>query len=279
MKKRVFALLLSGILCLCLCGTAFAADDEGHWDFSDPSVGPQWVPSEQTPDTPDTPTDPDTPITPPSGPSGNDYVPFTPSTPKLPVSTDTTTQGGVSTTETTATPNASTQGSVVTATVSLSLGNEIVKQAVSNKSENVVIAPKVTGNVTKAEVSIPAATVGQIGNQTSASLTVSTPVANVTIPNGGLSSLSSAGGDVTVAAAQTDHTVELSVTAGGKTVDSIPGGLTLTVPVSNATPGTVAVLLHADGTRETIRKSVASENSIIISLDGSAKVEIVDNSK
>lgn len=281
MKKRILILLLSGILCLGLCGTTFAADDEGHWDFSNPSVGPQWVPSEPTPDTPVTPITPDTPVTPPgpSGPSANDYVPSAPSTSNLPVSTETTTQGGVSTTETIAAPTASTQGGMATATVSTDLGSEIVRQAVSNKSENVVIAPKITGSVTKAEVSIPASTMGQIGTQTSANLIVSTPVAAVVILNSGLGSLSNSGGTITVAAEKTGNTIELIVTTGRKTVENVPGGLTFTVPVANATPGTVAVLLHDDGARETVRKAVAIGGSMTVPLSGSARLEIVDNSQ
>ena len=160
-----------------------------------------------------------------------------------------------------------------------STGGEIVKQAVANDSETVVIAPKITGDVSRAEVSIPASTVGQIGSQTGASLTVSTPIADVTIPNGGLGSLGSAGGTVTVAAEKTGNTVELTVTAGGRAVESIPGGVTLTVPAEDAAPGTVAVLVREDGTREVVRKSVAEDGSITIPLDGSARLEIVGNSK
>lgn len=211
---------------------------------------------------------------PSTGGGGGGYVPPTP-----PVSTGTTTEGGTPTTETTAVPTASVSGGKATATVDTSTGGEIVKQAVANDSETVVIAPKITGDVSKTEVSIPASTVGQLGSQTSASLTVSTPVADVTIPNGGLGSLGSAGGTVIVAAEKTGNTVELTVTAGGRAVESVPGGVTLTVPAENTTPGTVAVLVHGDGTREVVRKSAASDGSITIPLDGPAKLEIVDNSK
>ena len=212
--------------------------------------------------------------------SGGGYVPTGPSTPgssTLPVTT--TGQGSSTvTTTTTAAPAASTQGGRATATVDTAMGQEIVKQAVANRSETVVIAPKVTGSVTKTEVSIPASTVGQIGSQTNASLTVSTPVADVTIPNGGLGSLSSAGGTIIVTAEQTGNTVELSVTVGGRTVQSVPGGVTLTIPMGNTTPGTVAVLVHPNGTQEVVRKSVAGGGAVTIPLDGSAKLVIVDNS-
>ena len=51
------------------------------------------------------------------------------------------------------------------------------------------------------------------------------------------------------------------------------------IPVSNAKPGTVAVLVHADGTEEILKASVPTENGIRLTVDGSATVKIVDNSK
>lgn len=119
--------------------------------------------------------------------------------------------------------------------------------------------------------------VEQIGGKTDASLTVSTPAADVTIPNGGLSSLSGTSMMVTITAEKTGNTVELSLTVDGKTVETVSGGLTLTASAENSTPGTVAVLVCEDGTRKVVRKSVADGDSITIPLDGSAKLEIVDN--
>lgn len=267
MKSRFFALLLSSALCLSLCVPSLAAssEDGGHWDFSDPSMGPQWVP--------DTPSQPDNPGT-PGGPNGG-YDPG-PAPNRDPGSSSSVSTGAG---KTSVTPDATVRNGTATAAVSTAMGNELVRQAAAGNSREVVVIPKITGSVTKTEVSIPASTVGQIGSQTNADLTVSTPVANVTIPHGGLSSLSSAGGTVSVTAEQVGSTVELSVSAGGKPVDSISGGLTLTVPVRNAVPGTVAVLIGADGTRQVVRKSVAGNGSITIPLNGSAKLEIVDGSK
>ena len=51
------------------------------------------------------------------------------------------------------------------------------------------------------------------------------------------------------------------------------------IPVSNAKPGTVAVLVHPDGTEEILKASVPTENGIRLTMDGSATVKIVDNSK
>ena len=51
------------------------------------------------------------------------------------------------------------------------------------------------------------------------------------------------------------------------------------IPVSNAKPGTVAVLVHPDGTEEILKASVPTENGIRLTVDGNATVKIVDNSK
>ena len=230
------------------------------------------IPATGTSGTPSTPSTPSAPST-PSMPS----IPSTPTAP--PVTTGTTTADGTPITETSAKPTATITGGTATTTVSSNVGGEIVKQAEKNNSSNVVIAPEIKEDVTKTEVTIPAATVGEIGSKTKANLTVSTPVADVTIPNEALSDLSKSGGSVKITAEQTENTVELSVKAGSKTVDSIPGGMKVTVPVYKPTPGTVAVLVHEDGTWQVIRKSVAKENGVTIPLDGSAKIEIVDNSK
>ena len=64
--------------------------------------------------------------------------------------------------------------------------------------------------------------------------------------------------------------VELPKSAGKTEVE---------IPVSNAKPGTVAVLVHADGTEEILKASVPTEGGIRLTVDGSATVKIVDNSK
>ena len=51
------------------------------------------------------------------------------------------------------------------------------------------------------------------------------------------------------------------------------------IPVSNVKPGTVAVLVHADGTEEIIKNSVPTEDGIQLTVNGGVTVKIVDNSK
>lgn len=51
------------------------------------------------------------------------------------------------------------------------------------------------------------------------------------------------------------------------------------IPVEEPTTGTVAVLVKEDGTTEVVRTSVVTEDGVSLSLDGSATIQIVDNSK
>ena len=191
-----------------------------------------------------------------------------------------TNTGGVSAPSAVSAPmQTGVQNGTAKTVVSAAGADKLVREAVANQSEAVVIKPQINVGVTKTEVSIPASMVSRIQSETSANLTVSTPVAEVTIPNAALNTLSSAGGIVSVVTEQAENAVALTLSAGGRSVDSIPGGLTLTVPVEDAGPGTVAVLVRDDGTRETIRKAVPEDGELSILLNGSARVEIVDNRK
>ena len=158
-------------------------------------------------------------------------------------------------------------------------GSQLVREAAANRSRNVVIQSETTENGTKAEASLLSATVSRLGSETDAALTVSSPIADVTIPNAALSTLSREGSTVRVITEQKNQSVALTLAADGKTVNQVPGGVILTVPVEDAGPGTVAVLVHDDGTRETVRKSIVEDGVMSIPLNGSATVEIVDNSK
>ncbi len=210
----------------------------------------------------------DVTVTDPSGtPSTPGSSTGTPSTPPV------TPGGDPSTVQTTV------QNGTASTVVSAAAGSKLVQEAVENQSDSIVIKPEITDSVTRNEVTLPASTVSQIKSQTSAALTVSAPIADVTIPNAGLDTLGSAGGSVSVATEQVEQAVVLTVTANGETVNSIPGGVTLTVPAEDAGPGTVAVLVHEDGTRETVQKSMVEDGKISIPLAGSGTVEIVDNSK
>ena len=57
------------------------------------------------------------------------------------------------------------------------------------------------------------------------------------------------------------------------------GDTKVEIPVSNVKPGTVAVLVHPDGTEEILKDSIPTEDGIQLTVDDGATVKIVDNSK
>lgn len=54
---------------------------------------------------------------------------------------------------------------------------------------------------------------------------------------------------------------------------------TVEIPVENVTSGTVAVIVHEDGTEELVKDSKPTERGVQLELSGSTTVKIIDNSK
>ena len=80
--------------------------------------------------------------------------------------------------------------------------------------------------------------------------------------------------------------VEVEATRNSSTAPTVSielpkgaGETKVEIPVSNVTPGMVAVLVHPDGTEELLKDSIPTEDGIQLTVDGSATVKIVDNSK
>lgn len=194
--------------------------------------------------------------------------------PSIPVKTDGTNNNMT----TTASPNATIRGDTAASVITSEIVREIINQAVKNDSGEVVIAPVVKTDVTRAEVTLPAAALTEIEQKTNAGLVISTPHADVRLQNSGLSTLSDRQA-VVVATERTGTALALSIMANGQTVEHVPGGVILTAPVDHSTPGTVAVVIHEDGSRQVIRKSIADGDTITIPFDGSARLEIIDNAK
>lgn len=80
--------------------------------------------------------------------------------------------------------------------------------------------------------------------------------------------------------------VEVEATRNSSTAPTVSielpkgaGETKVEIPVSNANSGTVAVLVHPDGTEEVVKNSLPTENGIQLTVNGGATVKIVDNSK
>lgn len=154
----------------------------------------------------------------------------------------------------------------------------LVDEAVKSGSAEVVVKPEIEApsKVNTVELTIPASMVDGIRAQAGMGLKLDTPVAQVSVPG---STLKEWGGQtVKVTASRQGDVLEFSIRSGDK---ELSGSVTVTAPVQDAGPGTVAVIVTEDGERVPVRKSIADPDAgtVIIPLDGSAKLELVDNSK
>ena len=80
--------------------------------------------------------------------------------------------------------------------------------------------------------------------------------------------------------------VEVKATRNSSTAPTVKielprnsGDTKVEIPVTNVKPGTVAVLVHPDGTEEIVKNSLPTEDGIQLTINGGATVKIVDNSK
>lgn len=57
------------------------------------------------------------------------------------------------------------------------------------------------------------------------------------------------------------------------------GGAKAEIPVENVTPGTVVVIVNADGTEEIVKTSTVSETGVVVTLEKDTTIKGIDNSK
>ena len=67
-------------------------------------------------------------------------------------------------------------------------------------------------------------------------------------------------------------TIDITLPAGS-------GETKVEIPVSNVSSGTVAIIVHPDGTEEIDKSGTVTETGVTVSVSGSATVKLVDNSK
>lgn len=81
-------------------------------------------------------------------------------------------------------------------------------------------------------------------------------------------------------------TLPVEVPAAGMTGDapavsvSVPksaGSVKVEIPVEKVTPGTVAVIVNADGTEKIVKTSILTENGVALTVSGNVTVKIIDN--
>ena len=62
-------------------------------------------------------------------------------------------------------------------------------------------------------------------------------------------------------------------------IPATSSGVEVEIPVADMTAGTVAIIVHSDGTEEIVKTSTIGENGVVLTLKSDATVKIVDNSK
>lgn len=176
----------------------------------------------------------------------------------------------------------------VSAEVPAEKHDEIIEAAKSEDNATVTVkvdAPADSDKpVNEATVSLPAQTVEQLGNDTTASLKVETPVASVTVSQNDLAALGSGAENVTVSVKKDTEagTVQVEVKKDDAVVEDI--ALKAEVPSiddSKLTPTTVAVIV-VNGKETIVPKSVVnSDNSAITVLlkSGNATIKFKENKK
>ena len=80
---------------------------------------------------------------------------------------------------------------------------------------------------------------------------------------------------VTVTAAQSAE----NATAVEITVPKDAESVKVEIPVEDVKPGTVAIIVHEDGTEEIVKTSTTSKDGVVLALESGASVKVVDNTR
>ena len=81
-------------------------------------------------------------------------------------------------------------------------------------------------------------------------------------------------------------TLPIEVQAGNNSAEAteikvnVPStGATVEIPVENVTPGTVVIIVNADGTESIVPLTTLTEDGVVVTLEDDATIKVVDNSK
>ena len=162
----------------------------------------------------------------------------------------------------TATVSGTTATATLTETAVASLADQV-------KDGVVVLNVTNTGSATEVVAALPAAALADLASKTGADLTVSSPVANITIGNADLAAIAGAGSNVTISAKMDGDTITFTVAVDGAAVE-VEGGITVAIPVKE---GAVLYLIAEDGT-ETVIEFTMVDGKATFTIPANAKVRI-----
>ncbi|WP_347488557.1 InlB B-repeat-containing protein [Desulfoscipio sp. XC116] len=174
----------------------------------------------------------------------------------------------------------------------------VIKALIEKNEDEIVIVPTITGEVSKINIELTGVAVAGIIEKITAALVLKTDIANVTVSNDILAKITAKEDEkdakdkkdkkdakdkedekvtFTIEKIAAD-TVKFEIRLNDEVID-ISGGIRLAVPVEGAGDGMVAVLVKADGSEETIKKSVVNEGQLLTVLNGTGTIKFVDRSR
>ena len=179
--------------------------------------------------------------------------------------------GSSSSSSTTTTKNPDGSTTTTTTNKTTSTVTEVTKE---KDGTTTTVETKKDGTVTET-VKLPDGTTGTVvtdkdGAVTEVKASVSSTAAKEAGKTGGAVTL-----PVEVPAAKTTG----DAPAVEVTIPRSTGSVKVEIPVEKVTPGTVAVIVQADGTEKIVSTSAVTENGVALSLSGSTTVKVFDNAK
>ena len=181
--------------------------------------------------------------------------------------------GGSSNTNTTTATKKNPDGSTTTTTTDKKTGT-VTETTKNTDGSTTTVETKKDGTVTETNKAANGTTgtvvTDKNGDVTEVKSTVSTKAATEAAKTGAAVTL-----PVEVPAAKTTE----AAPAVQVTVPKGTGSVKVEVPVEKVTPGTVAVIVNADGTEKIVSTSVVTKDGVALTLDGSATVKVIDNAK
>ena len=158
-------------------------------------------------------------------------------------------------------------------TMTAELGKELADEAAGINPKELVLEASVPVTANAVTIRLPAATAKSLAAASNASVTVISPVGSVTVGGKALSELAGSGdvglGVTSIAGMQT---AIVGVTAGGRDVQSVTGGVRASLPRLSSAAGDAALV--DSGAGQAIKFSAVTPTGAKALLDGSAVVEV-----
>ncbi len=193
---------------------------------------------------------------------------------------------------TTLKPDATVANQIATVTLGDDTVSNLADAAKSDGATEIVIAPENDDAATAVVLTMSKTTLNDLLGKTTAKLTFSTALGDVTLSNAALIALNNAGdGPIMITVEQgDDNTIKVTIKNGDTVLDQL-GAITVKFAADGITKSTVVMKKNDDNTKTLLKKAVMVSNittstvtvspkyRVIVPLSGSATLQLVDNSQ